>query len=81
LEVLVHEVMEAITTAPWSTSNVVPSARVTGTRLWGRRLATGEPSRGWSPSWSPSTAGGSLAGNDSAEARSLGLSSCSSPLT
>ena len=29
-DVLVHEVIAAITTAPWSSSNVAPSARVTG---------------------------------------------------
>src|SRR5438876_3250543 len=36
LDVLVHEVMAAMTTAPWSRSNAVPSARVTGTRLCAR---------------------------------------------
>ena len=30
LDVLVHEVIAAIATAPWSSSNEVPSARVTG---------------------------------------------------
>ena len=36
-EVLVHEVIAAIVTAPWSSSSCVPSARVTGTGL--RRAA------------------------------------------
>src|SRR4051812_41191076 len=36
LDVLVHEVIDAITTAPWSSSKVVPSASVTGVGLCGR---------------------------------------------
>jgi hypothetical protein len=36
LEVLVQEVMEAMTTAPWSSSKVVPSAIVTGVGSCGR---------------------------------------------
>jgi len=36
LEVLVHEVIDAMTTAPWSSSNVVPSAIVTGVGSCGR---------------------------------------------
>src|SRR5918993_5949223 len=39
LEVLVQEVMAAMTTWPWSRSKLVPSSRVTGTRLPGRPLA------------------------------------------
>ena len=39
LEVLVQEVMAAMTTCPWSRSKRVPSSRVTGTRLLGRPLA------------------------------------------
>ena len=39
LEVLVQEVIAAITTAPWSSSNVVPSSPVTRTGLDGRPLA------------------------------------------
>ena len=35
-EVLVHDVMAAIATAPWSSSNFVPSSRVTGAGLLGR---------------------------------------------
>src|SRR5436190_3107082 len=38
LEVLVQDVIDAITTAPWSTSNVVPST-VHSVGLWGRPLA------------------------------------------
>ena len=33
LEVLVHEVIEAMATCPWSSSVAVPSARVTGVGL------------------------------------------------
>src|SRR5437870_11196688 len=36
LEVLVHEVMAAMTTEPWSTEVVVPSSRVTWARFDGR---------------------------------------------
>ena len=36
LEVLVHEVIEAIETMPWSISNVAPSAVVTDTFFEGR---------------------------------------------
>src|SRR5918998_1113676 len=39
LEVLVQEVMAAMTTWPWSRSKLPPSSRVTGTRLLGRPLA------------------------------------------
>jgi hypothetical protein len=44
LEVLVQEVMAAMTTAPWSSSKLLPSARVTGTRLVGRPMSAGTPS-------------------------------------
>src|ERR671913_918631 len=78
LEVLVQEVMAAITTCPWSRSKRVPSSRATGTRLLGRPLApvgsgsnqpAGLGSWFW---WNPPllAAGGSLAGNDSADASS-----------
>ena len=36
LDVLVHDVIEAIDTMPWSISNVVPSAVVTDTFVEGR---------------------------------------------
>src|SRR5436305_12847430 len=67
LDVLVHEVMAATTTAPWSSSNVSPST-VTFAGLLARppRACAGAPA-GWSCAPSPLTAGGSLAGNDSLE--------------
>ncbi len=48
-DVLVQDVMAAITTAPWSISNEVPSSRVTGVGLDGRSSApataiAGQPS-------------------------------------
>src|SRR5215203_7381566 len=64
LEVLVHEVIAAITTAPWSTSVSVPSSIVTRVRFDGRPPAgplgavTGDPEP-----LPPPTAIGSLAGN------------------
>src|SRR6266542_2581579 len=36
LDVLVQEVIAAMTTPPWSSSKVVPSARVTGVSCWAR---------------------------------------------
>src|SRR5215208_2900731 len=79
LEVLVQEVMAAMTTCPWSRSKLAPSSRVTGTRLVGRPLTpvgsgSNQPAGGGS--WFSCAivpaiaAGGSLAGNDSAEASS-----------
>src|SRR5687768_10893376 len=68
LDVLVQEVIAAITTAPWSSSYVTPS-ELTGTGFDGR---PGAPSAaetrscGLSARFSWLTAGGSLAGNDSA---------------
>ena len=41
LEVLVQDVIAAIATAPWSTSNLVPSSRVTSTGLLGRPPSVG----------------------------------------
>src|SRR5215207_7805292 len=74
LEVLVHEVMAAITTAPWSSSTSVPLSSRTVVGLLGRpaELAAalngcGRPS---SPLACSPTAGGSLAGNDWADASS-----------
>src|SRR5206468_749647 len=46
LEVLVHEVMAAITTWPWSSSKDDPSARVTGT---GCRTRSGIEPSPWGP--------------------------------
>src|ERR671917_676422 len=68
LEVLVHEVIAAITTAPWSTSYRVPPSS-TGTGCEARPPAPAAAlttSRGWSAGSSPPlacVAGGSLAGN------------------
>src|SRR4029450_10506254 len=78
LEVLVQEVMAAMTTWPWSRSKPVPSSSRTGTRLLGRPLApvgsgSNQPAGlGAGFSWLPPllAAGGSLAGNDSADASS-----------
>src|SRR4051812_15782379 len=76
LEVLVQLVMAAMTTWPWSMSNVLPSANVTGTRLDGRTGLSG--SGGWAAgaslgtvsfsSWPAAAATGSLAGKESADA-------------
>ena len=40
-DVFVHEVIAAIATAPWSSSNFVPSARVTWAGLLAGRRRTG----------------------------------------
>ena len=45
LEVLVQEVIAAIATAPWSSSNSVPSSRVTWTGLLGRPPSAGAAER------------------------------------
>ena len=45
LEVLVHEVMAAMVTAPWSRSNSVPSARVTWAGLLERPPSAGAHDR------------------------------------
>src|SRR3954467_6632978 len=55
-EVLVHEVIDAMVTAPWSSVNRVPSSRVTSTGLLGRPSAfvaaecqsTGASASSWS---------------------------------
>src|ERR671936_2642328 len=78
LEVLVQLVIAAITTWPWSRSNWGPSPPRTGTRLDGRPLGpcgSGSNQPGAASWLAPSTvparaAGGSLAGNDSADASS-----------
>src|SRR5919107_4901324 len=73
-EVFVHEVIAAIATAPWSSSNFVPSDSSTWAGLDGR-----PPSRGAAecqstgsppPPPSPEYAGASLAGKDSSDASS-----------
>ena len=77
-EVLVHEVIAAIATMPWSISNDVPSESVTATGLRGRPEPAPTGSRGRplvsSACSSPgAAAAGSLAGNDWAEASSTSL--------
>src|SRR3954469_16640226 len=71
LDVLVHEVIEAITTAPWSISYAVPPDVVTGVGLLARvspGVRAGSGGAGRSLPWAAApAAGGSLAGNDSAE--------------
>jgi hypothetical protein len=69
-DVLVHDVIAAMTTAPWSTSLSVPSARVTFATLRWRSTSP----RSGAPCGCPAapfalvpTAIGSLAGNDSAD--------------
>ncbi len=88
-EVLVHEVIEAITTAPWSISTAVPSAMVNGVGALTRPCAPlaaetwAGAATGLLPMWP--WAGASLAGNESAEASSTqertpkGLSCCGTP--
>ncbi len=71
LEVLVHDVIAAMATAPWSSSNLVPSSRVTMAALLGRPPSAGAAdtySLGGSSPWPLD--GGSEAGNDSATASS-----------
>ena len=80
-DVLVHEVMAAIATAPWSSSNCVPSSSVTDTGLLGAAVgAAAQPTRprGGSDPLAPWYDGGSLAGKDSADASSYPFSSASS---
>src|SRR5580700_2662477 len=65
LEVLVHEVIAAITTEPWSTDVVVPSSSVTAARADGRaapRTPAGSAAR-TPPPFSRSGTNGSDAGN------------------
>src|SRR5688572_20507941 len=67
-EVLVHDVIEEITTAPWSSSKDVPSAVVTRVGFVGRPVAPAAAEtavRGFPPSPLPCALGlaGSLAGN------------------
>src|SRR5919202_628281 len=72
LEVLVQLVIAAITTSPWSRSKPVPSSSRTGSETFGRPLTplgsgSNQPGAG-SPL--PLTAGGSLAGDNPAQAPS-----------
>src|SRR3954447_15478512 len=77
-EVFVHDVIAAIATAPWSTSNAVPSSSVTDAGLLGRPDAcwaaecqsTGAPAPAAWPFPLPFDDGESLAGNDSSDASS-----------
>src|SRR5690349_23835424 len=62
-EVLVHEVIDAIATWPWSSSASVPSAIVRGTRLVARGCASDVAGVGAAGA-PPPEVGGSLAGND-----------------
>src|SRR4051794_18200798 len=81
-DVLVQEVIAAITTAPWSSSKLDPSSNVTGTRLRARP-ASAAPDRspaGGAEWLSPACEGGSLAGKDSAEASSYPTSSSAAAL-
>src|SRR5690349_3576238 len=68
LEVLVQEVIAAITTAPWPSSTLWPPEGVAVTGWCGRRGGPAAPAKlaGLSPSRLPVTAIGSEAGNDSA---------------
>src|SRR5437879_1769584 len=70
-DVFVQLVMAAMTTWPWSSSNSVPVESFTGTRFVGRDRADGCSSAAESGEPAPVipfiAAGGSLAGNDSAD--------------
>src|SRR6266851_3647407 len=64
-EVLVHDVMAAITTEPWSTEVLVPSSRVTSAALDGRpalAAAAGRPAGRSASPFSRSGTNGSDAG-------------------
>src|SRR5687768_15288284 len=81
LDVLVQDVIAAITTAPWSSSNSVPSSPTTRVGFDGRPLAPLAALTRWcglSASDDTPLAGASLAGNDSALASSAGPSTPSS---
>src|SRR4051812_1755825 len=70
-DVFVHDVMAAMTTAPWSISNDEPS-RLTGMGLRGRPPLGCTGACGLSSSESPATTeSGSLAGKDSADPASI----------
>src|SRR5690625_1034473 len=82
LEVLVQEVIAAITTAPWSTSVLVPSARVTSTGLCGRSplaLCAGEAEAGKDSSTDSSTTSSTYSRTSSRQvcwARESAMRSC-----
>ena len=77
-DVLVHDVIAAIVTAPWSSSNSVPSSSRTCCGLLGRPAPEGAGAFGLSPLVPSSLLlGASDAGKDSATASSYPLTSCS----
>lgn len=66
LEVLVHDVTAAITTAPWSSTNSPSSSDLTVTGLLTRPLeCAAADCTLWSSAWPLVACPGSLAGNDS----------------
>src|SRR6186713_636175 len=77
-DVFVQDVIAAIVTAPWSSTNSLPSSSFTSTGVLGRPsgsvTADGLPEGGSEP-LSPWYDGGSLAGKDSADASSYPFSS------
>src|SRR5689334_8055567 len=77
-EVLVHEVIAAMTTAPWSSSDADPASNVTAVGEEGRPLLEPRCSCGASPAVCRVTDTGSLAGNDSWDPSSSGPPSVSS---
>ena len=78
LEVLVHDVTAAITTAPWSSTNSPRSSDFTVTGLLTRPFAcaAAECTSGASSAWPLDTAPGSLAGNVSSSSSSSFEYSC-----
>src|SRR3954465_2139217 len=62
LEVLVHEVIDAIATCPWSSSASVPSASVTGTRLLARPCTGAAAGSGGATRPLPGAGGAAAAG-------------------
>ena len=74
-----HEVIAAIATAPWSSSNFVPSSSVTVAGLLGRPPSVGAARRLVARrAVAVGVAGASEAGKDSSTASSYPLLSCSS---
>ena len=72
LEVLVHEVMAAMATMPWSSTTRLPSARTASTGLEGRSPSGPTLTlTGWSLGLLSAGAAGSDAGKDSALASSM----------
>ena len=82
LEVLVQEVIAAITTAPWSSSASWPESSVRRTGLRGRsgESPAAPDAAGRSPSWSPVTTSESEAGKDSAPLSSSPTGAVSHPV-